>query len=91
MPEELKQTDISEKAPAKPRSNSRRRKPKAEAGKEKKAAIPKEGTSEAPLELSAEPRGKNLPAGGRSPLAGKTASPQFGSSPWVASMRSART
>ena len=65
MPEELKQTDISEKAPAKPRSNSRRRKPKAEAGKEKKAAIPKEGTSEAPLELSAEPARKKSSRGGK--------------------------
>jgi ribonuclease J len=65
VPEELKQTDISEKAPAKPRSNSRRRKPKAEAGKEKKAAIPKEGTSEAPLELSAEPARKKSSRGGK--------------------------
>lgn len=65
MPEELKQTDISEKAPAKPRSNSRRRKPKAEAGKEKKAAIPKEGTSEAPLKLSAEPARKKSSRGGK--------------------------
>nr|WP_207733480.1 ribonuclease J [Merdimmobilis hominis] len=61
----MKQTDISEKAPAKPRSNSRRRKPKAEAGKEKKAAIPKEGTSEAPLELSAEPARKKSSRGGK--------------------------
>lgn len=65
MPEELKQTDIAEKAPAKPRSNSRRRKPKAEAGKEKKAAIPKEGASEAPLELSAEPARKKSSRGGK--------------------------
>ena len=45
MPEELKQTDISGEAPAKPQSNSRRhQKPKAGAGKEK-AAISKGGTS----------------------------------------------
>ncbi len=66
MPEELKQTDIAEKAPAKPRSNIRRRKPKAaEAGKEKKAAIPKEGASESSLELSAEPARKKSSRGGK--------------------------
>lgn len=65
MPEELKQTDIVEKAPAKPRQNSRRRssKPKDAAGKEKKAA--KEVAAEPALELAAEPARKKSSRGGR--------------------------
>ncbi len=63
MPEELKQTDTTEKTPA--RTGSRRRKPKAEAGKEKKETILKEGVSEALPELGAEPVRKKSSRGGK--------------------------